>query len=58
MNFHDNEFCAILICFIGHKVYIKEWKIWCGLGVKILNIYFIFVIHNSPFLVFKCAFDH
>ncbi len=27
MNFHDNEFCAILICFIGDKVYSKEWTI-------------------------------
>ncbi len=38
MNFHHNEFCAILICFLGHKVYGKEWTIRCGLGVKILNI--------------------
>jgi len=41
MHFHHNEFCAILICFIGHQMYNKEWTVQCGLGVKILNILYL-----------------
>ncbi len=91
VNFHHNEFCAISICFICHKVYSKEWIIWCVHGVKILSVFylmqnqtidsknlwmtiywwlwghgiiknltiwFILIIHDSPFLVFKHDFDH
>jgi hypothetical protein len=49
MNFHDNEFCAILICFIGDKVYSKEWTIWCGLGVKILHIFYFLLNQTINF---------
>ncbi len=58
MNSHHNEFCAISICFIHYKVYSNEWSIQCGLGVKILSLFFISIIHTSPFLVFNCDFDN
>jgi hypothetical protein len=32
------EFCAISICFIGHKVYNNEWTIWC---VKVLMFFIL-----------------
>jgi hypothetical protein len=44
MNFHQNEFCAILIHFIGHKVYSKEWIVQCVQGVKIFECFLSYVI--------------
>jgi hypothetical protein len=41
MNFHQNEFCAILICFISHEVYGKEWIVQSVQGVKILNVFYL-----------------
>ncbi len=41
MNFHHNEFCAISICYIGHKMYSKKWIAQCVQGVKILNILYL-----------------
>jgi hypothetical protein len=46
MNFHQNEFCAISICFIGHKVYSKDWIVQCVHGVKILNVFLSYVKSN------------
>jgi hypothetical protein len=38
---YNYEFCSILICFIGYKVYSKEWTIRYVLGVKILNVLYL-----------------
>ncbi len=43
MNFLQNEFCAISIHFIGHKMYSKEWTVECVQGVKILNVFLSYV---------------
>jgi hypothetical protein len=40
-EFSSIEFCAILICFIGHKVYSNEWIDQCVQGVKILNVLYL-----------------
>jgi hypothetical protein len=45
-EFHQNEFFPISICFIGHKMYSKEWILGCVHGVKILNFLLSYIKPN------------
>jgi hypothetical protein len=49
-EFSSNEFCAILICFIGHKVSRNEWIVQCVQGVKILNVLYLMKNCGWPYI--------
>jgi hypothetical protein len=50
---YNYEFCAILICFIGHKVYIKEWTVRCVQGVTILKVFYLY--KTKPLILKSCG---
>jgi hypothetical protein len=50
MNFHQNEFCAILICFIGHKMYSEEGQFDV---YKVLNFLMSFILCKTKLLILK-----
>jgi hypothetical protein len=53
MNVHQNDFLAISICFIGHKMYSKEWIFQCVHGVKILMFFILCKI--EPLILKNCG---